>query len=108
MLKSMRAPIVLLTGLVLAFPSSLQAQRSTPDLIVQAFQLWSGGQPKAAIAMLEPTLRAGVNGAEESYLGVGWNVLGSAYLDLEMYDKAERAYQQSIQILRIFQRLGIA
>jgi tetratricopeptide (TPR) repeat protein len=40
-----------------------------------------------------------VNG-EERDLGVAWNVLGSAYLDLEMYDKAERAYQRSIQILR--------
>jgi tetratricopeptide (TPR) repeat protein len=100
MLNPMRVPIVLLTGLALAFPSSLHAQRSTPDLIVQAFQQWSAGQPKAAIAMLEPTLRAGVNGFGERDLGVGWNVLGSSYLDLEMYDKAERAYQQSIQILR--------
>ena len=95
----MRVPILILTGLALAFPSSLQAQRSTPDLIVQGFQQWSGGQPKAAIAILEPMLQAGVNW-EERDLGVAWNVLGSAYLDLEMYDRAERAYQRSIQILR--------
>ena|ERR1700722_12336442 len=48
MLNPMRVPIVLLTSLVLAFPyASVQAQRSTPDLIAQAFQLSSGGQPKA-------------------------------------------------------------
>jgi tetratricopeptide (TPR) repeat protein len=66
---------------------------------MQAYQLWSGGQPKAAIAILEPMLQAGVN-AQERDLGVAWNVLGSAYVDLEMYDKAERAYQQSIEKLR--------
>src|SRR5258708_28816909 len=100
MLNPMKVPIMLLTSLVLAFPyASVQAQRSTQDLIVQAFQLSSGGQPKAAIAILEPMLQAGVN-AEARDVGVAWNVLGSAYVDLEMYDKAERAYQRSIQILR--------
>jgi tetratricopeptide (TPR) repeat protein len=99
MLNPMRVTIVLLTSLALAFPSPLQAQRSTSDLIVHAFQLWNGGQPKAAIAILEPMLQAGVNG-EERDVGVAWSVLGSAYVDLEMYDKAERAYQRSIQILR--------
>jgi cytochrome c-type biogenesis protein CcmH/NrfG len=44
-------------------------------------------------------LQAGVN-AEERDVGVAWNVLGSAYLDLEMYDKAQRAYQRSIERLR--------
>ncbi|HET6217835.1 MAG TPA: tetratricopeptide repeat protein [Acidobacteriaceae bacterium] len=102
----MRVPILVLTSLVLTFftlgilPMRLQAQKSTPDLILQAFHSWSEGQPKAAIAILEPMLQAGVNGAEERDLGVAWNVLGSAYMDLEMYDKAERAYQQSIEKLR--------
>jgi hypothetical protein len=59
MLNPMRVPILILTGVALAFPSSVQAQRSTLDLIVQAFQQWSGGQPKAAIAILEPMLQAG-------------------------------------------------
>jgi hypothetical protein len=103
MLNPMRVPILILTGVALAFPSSLQAQRSTPDLIVQAFQQWSGGQPKAAIAILEPMLQAGVN-AEERDVGVAWNVLGSAYLDLEMYDKAERAYRGLSRDCERFQR----
>ncbi len=65
MLNPIRVPILILTGLALAFPyTAVQAQRSTPDLIVQAFQQWSGGEPKAAIAILEPMLQAGVNGAE--------------------------------------------
>jgi hypothetical protein len=75
MLNPMRVPIVLLTSLVLAFPyASVQAQRSTPDLITQAFQLSSGGQPKAAIAILEPMLQAGMNAEERDveWPGMSW------------------------------------
>jgi tetratricopeptide (TPR) repeat protein len=101
MLHRMRVPIVLLTSLVLTLPqSSTYAQESASDQIVQAFQVWSGGQPKPAIAMLEAMLRAGANGAGERELGVAWNVLGSAYLDLERYGEAEQAYHHAIEKLR--------
>jgi tetratricopeptide (TPR) repeat protein len=97
----MRVPIVLLTSFALTLPhTSTHAQRSASDQVVQAFHLWSGGQPKAAIAILEPMLQAGVSGAEERDLGVAWNVLGSSYLDLERYGEAKQAYQHAIEKLR--------
>jgi tetratricopeptide (TPR) repeat protein len=101
MLDRMKVPIVLLTSFALILPhGSTYAQGSASHQIVQAFQLWSEGQPKAAIAILEAMLRAGVNGAVERDLGVAWNVLGSAYLDLERYGEAKQAYQHAIEKLR--------
>jgi tetratricopeptide (TPR) repeat protein len=101
MLHRMRISIVLLASFILTLPhSSTYAQEFASDRIVRAFQLWSGGQPKAAIAILEPMLRAGVNNADGRDLGVAWNVLGSAYLDLERYDEAKHAYQHAIEELR--------
>jgi tetratricopeptide (TPR) repeat protein len=78
----------------------MQAQKSASDQIVQAFQLWSEGQPKAAIEILNAVLRVGVNSADDRELGVAWNLLGSAYLDLERYDEAKQAYQHAIEKLR--------
>jgi tetratricopeptide (TPR) repeat protein len=101
MLHSMRIPIALLTSIVLTLPHcTTYAQSSASDQIVQAFRWWSGGQPKAAVAILEAMLPAGANEADERELGVAWNVLGSAYLDLERYDEAKRAYQHAIEKLR--------
>jgi tetratricopeptide (TPR) repeat protein len=98
MLDLMRASILLLLALLLALPA--RAQKSASDQIVEAFHLWSGGQERAAIAILEPIVQRGVNGVAEMDLGVAWNVLGSCYLDLEMYDQARRAYQHAMEILR--------
>jgi tetratricopeptide (TPR) repeat protein len=101
MLHRMRIPVVLLTSFVLTLPhGSTYAQEPLSDLIVQAFQSWSGGHPKAAVAILETTLRTGVNAADERELGVAWNVLGSAYLDLEKYGEAKQAYHHAIEKLR--------
>jgi tetratricopeptide (TPR) repeat protein len=101
MLPRMRFPFVLLTSFVLALPpGSMQAQKSASDQIVQAFQLWSEGQPKVAIEILNAVLRVGVNSADDRELGVAWNLLGSAYLDLERYDEAKQAYQHAIEKLR--------
>ena len=101
MLPRMRFPFVLLTSFVLALPpGSMQAQKSASDQIVQAFQLWSEGKPKAAIEILDAVLRAGVNSGDDRELGVAWNLLGSAYLDLEKYDEAKQAYQHAIEKLR--------
>jgi tetratricopeptide (TPR) repeat protein len=98
MLDLMRASVLLLLALLLAVPA--RAQKSAADQIAEAFQLWSGGQERAAIAILEPIVQRGANGITERDLGVAWNVLGSCYLDLEMYDEARRAYQHAQEILR--------
>jgi tetratricopeptide (TPR) repeat protein len=101
MLHRMRVPFVLLTSFVLTFPhTSMQAQKPASDQIVQAFQLWSEGRPKAAIEILDAMLRTGVNSGDNRELGVAWNVLGSAYLDLERYDDAKQAYQHAMEKLR--------
>jgi tetratricopeptide (TPR) repeat protein len=101
MLQPMRVPFALLTSFVLAFfHSSMHAQKSASDQITQAFQLWSEGRPKAAIEILNAMLRSGENSDDDRELGVAWNVLGSAYLDLERYDDAKQAYQHAMEKLR--------
>src|SRR5882757_9957272 len=68
--------------------------------VVRAFQLWSRGQPKAAIAILEPLLRAGSRFDDARDAGVAWNILGHSYLDLDRYAEAKFSYQHAIDILR--------
>jgi tetratricopeptide (TPR) repeat protein len=98
MLDLMRASVLLLLALLLALPA--RAQKTAADQIVEAFHLWSAGQERAAITILEPIVQSRVNAVAEMDLGVAWNVLGSCYLDLEMYDEARRAYQHAVEILR--------
>jgi tetratricopeptide (TPR) repeat protein len=98
MLESMRVPMVVLLFVILALP--VQAQRSASDSIVRAFELWRGGQPKAAIAILEPLLQAGSRFDDPRDPGVAWNVLGQSYLDLDRYAEAKQAYQHAMEILR--------
>ncbi len=98
MLESMRVPMVVLVVLILATP--MRPQKSPSDSIVQAFELWRGGQPKAAIAILEPLLQAGFRFDDPRDTGVAWNVLGQSYLDLDRYAEARLAYQHAMEILR--------
>ena len=67
---------------------------------MQAYQLWSGGQPKAAIAILEPMLRQDTHGFTEEERGAAWDLLGSSYQDLEIFDRARQAYGKAIETLR--------
>ena len=98
MLLSMRIPMVALVILMLAVPT--RAQQSASNSIVRAFELWRGGQPKAAIAILEPLLREGSRFDDSRDPGVAWSVLGHSYLDLDQYAEAKRAYQHAMEILR--------
>jgi len=101
MLKPMRVPLLLLTSVVLALSAPLMhAQGSDQAEVVRAYELWAGGKAKGAIAILEPLLRTMPRGFTESDLGVGWEVLGSAYQDLEMYDQARKAYTHALEKLR--------
>jgi tetratricopeptide (TPR) repeat protein len=101
MLNCMTAPILLLAALALALADiPAGAQDSAPALIVQAYELWSGGQPKAAIAILEPMLRAGAQSFTEEERGAAWDLLGSSYQDLEIFDRARQAYGKAIETLR--------
>jgi tetratricopeptide (TPR) repeat protein len=101
MLNSMKAPILLLAAFALVFADiPAGAQDSGPASIMQAYALWSGGQPRAAIAILEPTLRAGAQSFTEEERGAAWDLLGSSYHDLEIFDRARQAYGKAIEILR--------
>ena len=62
--------------------------------------MWSRGQPKAAIAILEPLLRAGSRFDDARDAGVAWNVLAHSYLDLGRYAEAKEAYRHAMDILR--------
>jgi tetratricopeptide (TPR) repeat protein len=73
---------------------------SAQSLVFEAYELWSSGQSTAVIAMLEPTLTAGKPGLQGADLGVAWALMATSYQTLEMYEKATRAYQKSLEILR--------
>jgi tetratricopeptide (TPR) repeat protein len=79
----------------------MRAQKSASESIVRAFDLWSGGQPKAAIAILEPLLQAGFRFDDPRDPGVAWNILGQAYVDLDRFAEARQAYRHAIEILRL-------
>ena len=68
--------------------------------VLGAFQLWSRGQPKEAIAILEPLLRSGTRFDDARNAGVAWHLLGHSYRDLNRNAEARMAYQHAIQILR--------
>jgi tetratricopeptide (TPR) repeat protein len=98
MLEPMR--LLLLTLFALA-SAPMRAQAPLSSVIVQASQLWNGGQPKAVVALLEPLLQKNADSLTNDDLGAGWNLLGSSYQDLEMLDKAGHAYERAIEKLRL-------
>jgi cytochrome c-type biogenesis protein CcmH/NrfG len=98
MLESMRVPLVVLVIVMLAVP--VRAQESASHSIVRAFEQCRDGDPKAAIAILEPLLRAGARFDDPQDPGVAWNVLGHSYFDLDRFAEARRAYQHAVEILR--------
>jgi tetratricopeptide (TPR) repeat protein len=101
MLKPMRVPVLLLTSLVLALaPPLMRGQGSDQAEVVRAYELWTGGEARAAIAILEPLLQPAPRGFTDSDPGVGWEILGSSYQDVEMYDKARQAYTYAMEKLR--------
>jgi tetratricopeptide (TPR) repeat protein len=78
----------------------MRAQESNSDAIIRAFHLWKGGQPKAAIAILEPLLHSESRFDDARDPGVAWNVLGQSYLNLDRFADAKQAYQHAMNILR--------
>jgi tetratricopeptide (TPR) repeat protein len=79
-----------------ASPSTAQLKSSAS----RALQLRSRGQPKAAIAILDPLLRAGSRFDDARDAGVAWNILAHSYLDLGRYAEAKEAYRHAMDILR--------
>lgn len=101
MLNCMRVPMLLLAACAVTLPSiPARAQDSARASIMQAYELWRGGQPKAAIAILEPELRQDTLGFTEEERGAAWDILGSSYQDLETFDRARQAYGKAVQTLR--------
>ena len=101
MLKCMRVPILLLAAFALVLPDiPVRAQGLCQAPIAQAYQLWSAGHPKEAIAILEPLLRNEAQAFTESERGVAWDLLGSSYQDVEMFDQARRAYGKAMEMFR--------
>ena len=100
MLDCMRAPILLLAAFALALPAIPgRAQDSARASIVQAYQLWrkvsqgGGCDSRALVAADTQTFT-------EEQLGAAWDLLGSSYQDLEIFDRARQAYGKAIEMLR--------
>lgn len=93
----MRAAVLPLILFVLAFPAFAQ---SASEQILRAKQLGDRGQPKAAIAILEPVTRQDASSLTEHERAVAWDLLGSSYQDLEMLEQAKQAYGRAIEALR--------
>lgn len=75
-----------------------QGEQSIAAQILQADRLRTAGQPKAAVEILEPLLRSNIDAPDQA--GFAWNVLGSSYLDLEIFAKARACYQAAIESYR--------
>jgi tetratricopeptide (TPR) repeat protein len=82
------------------FQVPMHAQGSAYDQIVAADGLRYQGKPAAAVAILEPMVQARASGMADNDLGLAWNVLGSAYEDLGIPDKAKPCYETAIEKLR--------
>ena len=89
-----------LLGPQLEAQSSASLSTAAPASVVEAFQLWSRGQPKAAIAILEPLLRSGSRFDDARNAGMAWHVLGHSYRDVNRNAEARLAYQHAMDILR--------
>jgi tetratricopeptide (TPR) repeat protein len=101
MLNCMRVPILLLAAFAMTLPSiPACAQDSAQASIMQAYQLWRDGQPKAAVAILEPMLGQDKLRFTEAERGAAWDLVGSSYQDLEIFDRARQAYGKALQTLR--------
>jgi len=83
--------------ILLAVPSFA---RPVSVQLLQAQKLSEQGQPRTAIAILEPLVQAESHVLDDANLGIAWDLLGSAYQDFENYDKARRCYENAIHILR--------
>jgi tetratricopeptide (TPR) repeat protein len=80
----------------------LSAQATTPEdeWVRQANELKKHGDPRAAIAILEPITNTAKQDVPSETQGLAWNLLGSSYQELEMLDKARLCYERSIDALR--------
>jgi tetratricopeptide (TPR) repeat protein len=97
----MRVAALLLTALTLVPPHApMRAQSSAYDQIVGADALRYQGEPKAAVAILEPMVQGQAGGLTDIDVGLAWNVLGSSYEDLHMPEKARSCYETAIEKLR--------
>ena len=97
----MRVPSLLLTALAVTLSTvPMHAQGSPFDQIMAADGLRYQGEPKAAVAILEPMVQTRASSMTETDLGLAWNVLGSSYEDLHMPDKAKSCYDTAIEKLR--------
>jgi tetratricopeptide (TPR) repeat protein len=86
MLESRRIAMVALVVWMLAVP--MRAQQSNSDAIVRAFLLWRGGQPKAAIAILEPLLQAGAQSASALHDRKGEEAVSTAQEAIDLWTRA--------------------
>lgn len=86
--------------LLVAFASALQGQRTVPAQLAQADQLHDHGEFRAVIATLEPLLRDQSETLSPIHRGIAWNMLGSAYQNVDNFVEARRCYETSMQILR--------
>lgn len=91
---------IVLLAVSTAIPLSVQAATPDNELVRQAHELKKHGDPRAAIAILEPIANAANRDVPSETQGLVWNLLGSSYQELEMLDKARFCYERSIDALR--------
>jgi tetratricopeptide (TPR) repeat protein len=91
---------IVLLAVSAAIPLSAQAATPEDERVRQANELKKHGDPRAAIAILEPIANAAKRNVPSETEGLVWNLLGSSYQELEMLDKARFCYERSIDTLR--------
>lgn len=92
-----RGLILFVVSLILT--PRLIAAESENELILNAYQLWQKGDPRAAMQILERVTQS-ARSQQTADQGQAWNLLGLTYLDLGMHEKARASLERSIEILR--------
>ena len=87
---------IVLLAVSAAIPLSVQAATPDDELVRQANELKIRGDPRAAIAILEPIANAAKRDVPSEKQGRVLNLLGSSYQELEMLDEARGCYERSI------------
>lgn len=93
------ARLLLMMAFGAMISTSVHAASPEDALVIRAFGFEQHGDPRAAIAILEPLANSANGTLSGDEKGRIWNLLGTSYQDLEMFEKARYCYEQAIDLL---------
>src|SRR5262245_6759661 len=86
--------------LLIALTMALLGQHALHAQLAGAYAQYARGDPRGAIAVLKQQLEDTSHELSGVERGIAWNLLGSAYQDVEEFQEARRCYDNALRILR--------